>query len=565
MTSNIKGMTNSLRWLGDLLALFQTEAIKIPSEYRQKVVETKKLLESDTSGIVNSILDFAINSALVDYTIETNNDNLTEILNKWLLDINIEYIGKLPNGIESLAKEYFRERWKGSSNLVLRTFWDSKDDLILPRKMFFVDGEDVVAKRKDDKKVTLGDEKYYIRIDNDKEHNILIPQGKEEMLFVQRPFDYWGTLEPIPYIIRRGLFRNLKFLELMSTKGEFIVARALEYLFLIKKGTENLAMTGRPEFVYNADDLKKVTDDFASLMEEKKNARGVPTYAANFDTEIEHVIPEYQKAISEAIYSPIERRLLAGLGIIDIVTGTASTRRESLLNPKPFISEIKQGIEDFKTLLKDILTIVKNRNSNRNKYFGGKSIKIEIHSSPVEHFIDDKLRDHIRSMYDRGTISIETYNSLVGVGYVDHKVEVNRRTIEKDNGMEDLFYPHLIDNREGVGQDVRQKKPGEEDPDKIEDNPKENIPDDKDKDKPESKNYRGSAEILEEAVIVKKKDGWHVLSEKNGKNLGGPYKTKKEAIKRLKQVEWYKNKGEVHESLDNNEPKTKNKEESDNE
>jgi hypothetical protein len=43
-------------------------------------------------------------------------------------------------------------------------------------------------------------------------------------------------------------------------------------------------------------------------------------------------------------------------------------------------------------------------------------------------------------------------------------------------------------------------------------------------------------------MIRKKKDGYRVLSEK-GKNLGGPYKTKKEAQKRLRQVEYFKHKG----------------------
>lgn len=42
-------------------------------------------------------------------------------------------------------------------------------------------------------------------------------------------------------------------------------------------------------------------------------------------------------------------------------------------------------------------------------------------------------------------------------------------------------------------------------------------------------------------MIIKRKDGYHVLSEK-GKNLGGPYKTRDEAVKRLQQVEYFKHK-----------------------
>ena len=43
-------------------------------------------------------------------------------------------------------------------------------------------------------------------------------------------------------------------------------------------------------------------------------------------------------------------------------------------------------------------------------------------------------------------------------------------------------------------------------------------------------------------MIVKRKAGYHVVSEK-GKNLGGPYKTRVEAEKRLRQVEFFKHKG----------------------
>ena len=41
-------------------------------------------------------------------------------------------------------------------------------------------------------------------------------------------------------------------------------------------------------------------------------------------------------------------------------------------------------------------------------------------------------------------------------------------------------------------------------------------------------------------MIVKKTDGYHVLSEKTKRNLGGPYKTQEEAEKRLRQVEFFK-------------------------
>jgi len=50
-------------------------------------------------------------------------------------------------------------------------------------------------------------------------------------------------------------------------------------------------------------------------------------------------------------------------------------------------------------------------------------------------------------------------------------------------------------------------------------------------------------------MIIKRNDGYHVVSpthkDKEGhmKNLGGPYKTRDEAAKRLAQVEYFKHQG----------------------
>jgi hypothetical protein len=43
-------------------------------------------------------------------------------------------------------------------------------------------------------------------------------------------------------------------------------------------------------------------------------------------------------------------------------------------------------------------------------------------------------------------------------------------------------------------------------------------------------------------MIKKVKEGYKVVSEKSGKNLGGPYKTKEQAKDRLRQVEFFKRK-----------------------
>jgi hypothetical protein len=51
----------------------------------------------------------------------------------------------------------------------------------------------------------------------------------------------------------------------------------------------------------------------------------------------------------------------------------------------------------------------------------------------------------------------------------------------------------------------------------------------------------GSSKSGKEAIMIRKvKQGYQVVSENGKKNLGGPYKTKAEAQKRLRQVEFFK-------------------------
>ncbi len=49
------------------------------------------------------------------------------------------------------------------------------------------------------------------------------------------------------------------------------------------------------------------------------------------------------------------------------------------------------------------------------------------------------------------------------------------------------------------------------------------------------------SDLVKDAKVVKRNDGYHVVSE-NGKNLGGPYPSKEKAESRLKQVEYFKQK-----------------------
>jgi hypothetical protein len=549
-------MNNALSWLRDMIELFGESEIKIPQEYPKQVTAVKEALSSDVSGLVSSLLDFAINCALVKFRVETGNNNLNEILNKWLNNINYDLKGKVPIGIKALAKEYFRERWKSGSFLVLRTKWYKKDGYKLPTKLWFVEGEDIRITNEDKKVINLGDEKYGIYID---ESNIRkIPREKNEQVYVQKPFTSWGVSYPTPYLIQRGVYRNMKLLSLLEEKGENIISRALEYLLFMRKGTEKSALEGRSDFIYDHADLRKIKENFKKFMQDRKSSGGTSTYVSNFDTEIEHLIPEYDRGLKGALYEPIQQRILAGLGMVEVVEGIASTRREGIMNPKPFISEVKSGIEDFQHLIEDILrTVIEENTDLHPKYF--KNAQIKLYASPIKEFISSDVREHIRSAYDRGNLS---KRSQVEIGLdLDYDSEVRRRQEEYDKGEEELMYPHIVINKEGKISPTEQRRteniPKKEEEDELEEEEKK-LPDRKAD--PEKKNfqavtieeikpYKGlkkdfaeAQSLIEFGKIVKRKDGWYVLSEKTGKNLGGPYRTYKEALKRLRQVEYFKSK-----------------------
>jgi cation transport regulator len=453
MASTKKNLNPLLTWLWDMMSFYSTDEIRVPEGFHEQVKEVKKVLRSDVSGLVNSVLDFAINCATVDYTIETDNTQLTDLIETWFDTINMNLIGRVPTGIQALSKEYYRERWKNSSLLVLRTEWNNVDingtTLNLPTKMWFVDGFNIKIEDDTDTRI-IGEEKYFIRV-NDKKFTP-IPAKDEELLFIQKPYDSWGSLYSTPFLIQRGLYKNLRVYDLINTKSEKIIGKAMEYLLLLKKGTEQLALKGSSEFTYDEKDLENVKDNLKTLIQNAKTDKGTPSWVTNFDTELTHLIPEYKQILDQSLYVNIEKRLLAGLGLVEIIEGTTATRREGVLNPKPFIKETESGIEGFISLLEDIIkTIVDKNKQSHPKYFSDDN-DIKLHYTPVRDFINDSVRDHLRSMYDRGVLSKQTYSEVIPG--VDFDIEVKRRKQETKGKLDIVMYAPVTDNREGVGIDL---------------------------------------------------------------------------------------------------------------
>jgi len=243
MAEQFKNLNPLVGWINDLISLFSNETIKVPREFHDQVSKLQRLLESDVSGLVNTLLDFAVDCALVDYKIETSNSNLTTLLNDWMKTINSDLRGKVEVGIRGLAKQYFIERWKNSSLCLMRVLFEettlNNSKFYLPQKMWFVDGGKVYIEE-DGETAQIGEENYELKVGKSKSDRISLPKNSNEFIFVQKPYSKWGAYYPVPFLIQRGIYRNLEFLSLLSRKGEMVVGKALEYLFVMKKGLERL-------------------------------------------------------------------------------------------------------------------------------------------------------------------------------------------------------------------------------------------------------------------------------------------------------------------------------------
>jgi cation transport regulator ChaB len=464
-------------FLGKMIDLmFTNQAITMPTEFHERCSVIKTMLENDLTGLISPILDFAVDSGSeAEYRIECKNSNLETILNNWIRTLNAEMRGTFPTGIKELAKEYLKERWEGSSLCVLRAQnWKKVEGILLPQTLFFVNGAAIEIPTPSDEVFKLGSYEYYL----DKEHTQELKTSKKEVVLIQKPFSRWHDQYPVPYLIKTGVYKNFKGMELMRDKGEEVVSKILPYLLILKKGTDQLAALGKGN--YTDEDMKLLQDNFKEAMKQyKQDGKGkLPMFTTPFDTDLQHFIPDLTKIMTEDLYKVNLRSILSGLGFIDVVQGVASTRKESVLNPKPFVSSVNAGVTGFKMMLFDLMQEIVLRNEEAHSKYFSEVNTLRVVTSPLKMNIE-ALVDFIRSGFDRGAISIQTYIESLGF---DFDVEKERREYERKNELESLFYPHLIQNQEATPDEkVSPSQPR-----------KTNVPEDRKKGTPEAENFRAS-------------------------------------------------------------------------
>lgn len=437
--------------LNHILSLMVRKII-VPSDFHGQVSAVKEMQSNDISGLVDSLTDFAVETSTVDFNIETDDDQITDLLNKWLEEINSDLRGKIPTGIKPLAKQYFMERWKYSSFPILKiSKWDAdpKSKLLLPARMFFLDGGSIFAQDKnpDDAGLSIDQYDYFLGKSMDTKNRL------DKNVIFTRQNGRWHDKYPVPFLIKRGIYHNWRIIEAIKRNEIDILDQIIPYMLLIKKGTEKLALD--KGINYDDKKLKQVIQQMEDLIKKTKNSHlditkefATPVRASQFDEEIKHLIPDLSAIFHPDLFSSAEKNIIAGLGFIDVVEGETTTRRESILNPKPFIQEVNTGVDDFKQLLKDLILLIKEKNQDQSKFV---KADIEITSSPIRGFMTDKFKERIRQLYDRGRVSSQTAVELIGE--LDFKVEVKRREKEIKDGIEYTMAPPLLENREGVGQD----------------------------------------------------------------------------------------------------------------
>jgi hypothetical protein len=122
------------------------------------------------------------------------------------------------------------------------------------------------------------------------------------------------------------------------------------------------------------------------------------------------------------------------------------TRKEEVINPKPFVAEVNSGVDGFKSMLMDIirLIIVENKIDHRKLFSDQNSLRVI--NTPLK-INTSLLLDNIRTAYIYGTISVKTYQEILGI---DPDQELERMQKEWSDGLREVYYPHLIQNLENT-------------------------------------------------------------------------------------------------------------------
>ena len=412
-----------------LLSQLSLEALTPPTTFSEQVKASRDLLKNDTSGFVKPLVDFAVTAATrVNFSISTENDVLDNLFDKILKELNSDFVGKVNLGLNPIKKDFFRSYWD-SGLCVIKTVWNEVDGLIVPKTAFLVDSKSVKVEGDDNKFASY---KYYL---DDKE----LRNTDYTHIFIYKNSSMYEKY-PTPPLISKGVYINVQIKKVIKALQRSYLDQIIPFLWIILKGEKS-----RPDLKYNKEDLQDIKTALEKAIKEFKEDKlnkKIPLAVSRFDTKHEFLTPDLEKMLDDAITSSINKDILAGMGFISVLEGL-STRRDIVLNPRPFINNVVDSVLLFKNFINDLAYVTAKKNIEHKKYFT--NFSYSVNTTPLTSFWNDNDKSIMRILSDRGLLSIKT--SLENFD-IDFNTELKRRSKEAENGSEVIFFPRVLMNQE---------------------------------------------------------------------------------------------------------------------
>jgi len=438
---NLKGESmafNIENYYSDFITQMYSAETKVvvPAEFHKQVNSIDGILKNDVTGMISTIVDFMVQSATVPVKFESKNNSLNKIFNEWKETINSDVNIDIPMGFRALSEQYFRERWR-SSFIVLNINWGKINGYIMPVHMWFSDGGSVwVDRQGTDLKTT----KYYIGKGNNTKNQLT--NGPKKSSIVRKPYNMWYDQYPTPYLVKKGALYHALVKQVILSKQTQAVQQAFPNMLAIKMGND-MAMK-RGEMPKNQDfiDMKKKFIDLKNDGTSRTANNGL-VGAFPYDVNFENLLPDFKKVLDADIMSGTDRNLLMALGLIEF-KGFSTNREESVLNPKPMVSEIEDGVEDYMQLIGDVIFEIQRRNKLTKRNFSAKDVTIG--HDPIKSLLTDNMKLLIRSLYDRGLLSKE--DTLEGTTAYKFMQQVEKRKSEMKDNLDEIMEAPVIMNQD---------------------------------------------------------------------------------------------------------------------
>lgn len=405
---------------------------KVATTFHAQVIQVSRFLKNDVTSMISTIVDFMVQSATVPIKFESKDSKLNTTFTKWQKNVNAEVNIDIPRGFRSLTEQYFRERWK-SSFIILNINWGVINGFQMPVDMWFTDGGKVYAERKD---TNLSSTKYYIG--PKKNLKTQIKNRNKRTVIIRKPYNFLYDQYPTPYLIKKGaIYHGLKKEELLDKQSQG-VSQAFPSMLAIKIGSDQAMKTGNMPVQKELDDMKQRFIDLKTNTDSRTLNNGL-VGAFPYDTNFENILPDFSKIMDPKVTDSTDRNLLMSLGLIEF-KGFSTNREESILNPKPLVSEIEDAVEDFVQLMEDVMYEIEKRNPKTDIIED-----VTVSHDPIKSLLTDAMKALIRSLYDRGLISKQ--DTVEGTTTYDFEQQVEKRKNETEDDLDEIMKAPVILNQ----------------------------------------------------------------------------------------------------------------------